>query len=133
MSVKIIIKNEAFDATGFYESLANDEIGASIEFSGIVRRGEDGESIDGLYYEAYSGLAEAEMTGIIDDLKKQYPVGYVGVYHRLGWVPVGETSLFIQVHSSHRSEGFAFCAEFITKLKQSVPIWKNNEPGKADS
>jgi len=44
--------------------------------------------------------------------------------HRLGWVPVGEASLYIRVLSSHRAEGLRFLADSIDRLKQDVPIWK---------
>jgi molybdopterin synthase catalytic subunit len=42
----------------------------------------------------------------------------------LGWVPVGEASLFIRVLAAHREEALAFCGELISRMKQDVPIWK---------
>jgi molybdopterin synthase catalytic subunit len=44
--------------------------------------------------------------------------------HRLGWVPVGEASLFVRVLSAHRGEALRFLAEAINRLKTDVPIWK---------
>jgi molybdopterin synthase catalytic subunit len=44
--------------------------------------------------------------------------------HRLGWVPVGEASLFLRVQSAHRAEALNFCALAIDAMKRDVPIWK---------
>ena len=46
------------------------------------------------------------------------------VIHRLGTVPVGETSLFVRVRAPHRSEAFQLLTSFLDRLKQDVPIWK---------
>ena len=109
------------------EPPATRETGARVEFQGIVREGEHGRAIAGLQYEAYVTMAERHIRRILDQLAGTSPCQSVLLIHRLGWVPVGEASLFIRVHASHRQAAFRLCAELIDLLKKDVPIWKSPE------
>lgn len=104
--------------------LPSSEIGANLEFLGIVRELENGASLRGLNYEAYCPMARKRLETHLEDLHREHPCAAVWFIHRLGWVPVGETSLFIRVQSSHRAEAFALLGKLIDLLKQDVPIWK---------
>jgi molybdopterin synthase catalytic subunit len=99
-------------------------VGALAEFSGIVRAEENGRDIAALEYEAYSPMAERVMRDIITDIGRGHPCLFVGVTHRVGVVPVGETAIHIVVAARHRAEAFAMLTEFMNRLKQDVPIWK---------
>ena len=46
------------------------------------------------------------------------------VAHSVGWVPVGECSFRLEVAAPHRQEAMLAMGEFINRLKQDVPIWK---------
>ncbi len=100
------------------------EIGASLEFSGIVRELENGGKIAGLTYEAYEPMARKKLQEILAQLAVKYPCEAVEFTHRLGFVPVGEASLFIRVLSRHRQAALGLMAELIDRLKADVPIWK---------
>jgi molybdopterin synthase catalytic subunit len=100
------------------------EIGACVEFQGIVRATEKGAVLAGLSYEAYEPMALRELQKIIDALVVRHPCATLVFIHRLGWVPVGEASLFIRVLAAHREEALAFCGALIDRMKQDVPIWK---------
>jgi len=106
------------------EVLPSLEIGASVEFRGIVREMENGEALGGLQYEAYEPMARMVLQRHFDELAAIYPCASVLFIHRTGWVPVGEASLFIRVLSSHRREALAFLSDAIDRLKLDVPIWK---------
>ncbi len=108
--------------------LPSREIGASVEFLGIVRELEDGEALEGLFYEAYEPMARGVLLGHFGELAGLYPCAAVHFIHRTGWVPVGEASLFIRVLASHRREALAFLGESIERLKRDVPIWKRVAP-----
>jgi molybdopterin synthase catalytic subunit len=103
------------------------EIGAALEFSGIVRELENGKKIPGLFYEAHEPMARKELEKIFNELGAQHPCEEVLFIHRLGFVPVGETSLFIRIHASHRRAALALMTELIDRLKQDVPVWKNSQ------
>src|ERR1700678_2144603 len=82
------------------------ETGARAEFHGIVRENEHGRPIAGLQYEAYIPMADRQIRRILDQLSATHPCQSVWFIHRLGWVPVGEASLYIRVHASHRQPAF---------------------------
>ena len=105
-------------------SLPSREIGACVEFQGIVRELEGGTALKGLHYEAYESMATRHLQRIFGDLATLHPCHEVEFIHRLGWVPVGEASLYIRVLSSHRGEALRFLADSIDRLKLDVPIWK---------
>ena len=105
-------------------ALPSREIGACVEFHGIVRELENGASLAGLGYEAYEPMAREQLARIFDQLAAAHSIAAVLFIHRLGWVPVGEASLFIRVLAAHRGEALAFCAATIDRMKADVPIWK---------
>lgn len=100
------------------------EAGACVNFHGIVRELERGEPLTGLGYEAYLPMATRLLDRIFDELCAAHPCQAVTFIHRLGWVPVGEVSLFLRVVSAHRGEALAFCGHAIDRMKSDVPIWK---------
>jgi molybdopterin synthase catalytic subunit len=104
------------------------ETGADLEFRGIVRETEQGIPIAGLTYEAHVPMAGRQLRRIIEELRITSPCQSLYFIHRLGWVPVGEASLYIRVQASHRAPAFQFCMALIDRVKQDVPIWKLNSP-----
>jgi molybdopterin synthase catalytic subunit len=105
--------------------LPHREIGACVEFQGLVRELEQGQALPGLFYEAYLPMAERQMARIFESLAAEYPCHSVLFIHRLDWVPVGEVSIFLRVLASHRAEALALCGAAIDRMKQDAPIWKN--------
>ena len=100
------------------------EVGACAEFWGIVREQEGGRTLAGLHYEAYESMARREFARVATELQEKYPVAGALVIHRLGWVPVGEPSLFVRVLAKNRGPALGFCGELIDRMKVDVPIWK---------
>jgi molybdopterin synthase catalytic subunit len=105
-------------------ALSSREIGACLEFQGIVRATEGDRQLAGLHYEAHEPMARKHLLRIFGQLEAAHPCREVVFIHRLGWVPVGEASLFVRVISAHRGEGLRFMAEAIDRMKADVPIWK---------
>lgn len=98
--------------------------GAWLEFRGLVRELEAGQSIVALDYEAYERMAVPTLRRILEELAASHKVGFVRVIHRIGVVAVGEAALYVGVASAHRGEGFGLLAAFMDRLKVDVPIWK---------
>ena len=105
-------------------ALPSREIGACVEFSGIVRETEHDRALAGLHYEAYEPMARTQLARIFAALHAAHPCAAVTFIHRLGWVPVGEASLFVRVLAAHRGEALRFLAGAIDRMKADVPIWK---------
>ncbi len=104
--------------------VASDDAGAIATFTGTTRARSRGREVVRLEYEAYEGMAEAEMERIAADLKARHSLIEVAIHHRVGIVGIGETSVVIAVSSAHRADALAACAEAIDTLKGSVPLWK---------
>ena len=104
--------------------VASDDAGAVATFTGTTRARSRGREVVRLEYEAYEGMAEAEMERIAADLKVRHSLIEVAIHHRVGIVGIGETSVVIAVSSAHRADALAACAEAIDTLKGSVPLWK---------
>ena len=104
------------------------EIGAVVEFHGIVREQEGARTLTGLWYEAYEPMARREFDRIFSELSRLQPVQDVTVIHRLGRVPVGDASLYVRVMAKHRGQALTFCGMLIDRMKQDVPIWKLEHP-----
>jgi molybdopterin synthase catalytic subunit len=104
--------------------VASDEAGAIATFSGTTRAHSRGREVMQLEYEAYEGMAEAEMERIAADLQERHSLIAVAIHHRIGVVGIGETSVVIAVSSAHRAAALAACAEAIDTLKGTVPLWK---------
>ena len=98
--------------------------GAVIDFCGVVRPLEDGREIDGIDYDAHREMAEHQLKRIAEQAAERFGLELVIIHHRIGFITVGEPSLFLRVASSHRSEGFHASQWIVDELKKKVPIWK---------
>ncbi|HET6888580.1 MAG TPA: molybdenum cofactor biosynthesis protein MoaE [Candidatus Udaeobacter sp.] len=98
--------------------------GATVDFKGIVRGSEDGREIDGIDYEAHRGMAEHQLKQIAEQAAIEFGLRSVIIYHRIGFVAVGEPSLFTRVYSEHREAAFQASRWIVEELKKKVPIWK---------
>ena len=104
--------------------VASDDAGAIATFVGTTRAHSRGRAVVRLEYEAYEGMAEAEMERIAGELCERHDVIQVAIHHRVGPVEIGETSVVIAVSAPHRAAAFDACREAIDTLKQTVPLWK---------
>jgi molybdopterin converting factor subunit 1 len=104
--------------------VASDGAGAHATIVGTTRAHSRGREVIRLEYEAYEGMAEAEMERIAGVLRDRHDVIDVAIHHRVGPVEIGETSVVIAVSAAHRAAAFDACREAIDTLKQTVPLWK---------
>ena len=100
------------------------DAGAMVEFWGVVRRLEDGREIEGIEYEAHRQMVEHQLRQIAEEAAEQFGLKIVIIHHRIGFIAVGEPSLFLRVASAHRGEGFRASQWIVDELKKKVPIWK---------
>jgi molybdopterin synthase catalytic subunit len=99
-------------------------MGAVVYFAGVVRAGEEGETIRAIEYEAFEKMARHQFELIFNEMERRWPIESVRLVHRLGVVPVNEPSLWVEVIAPHRGEAFAACQHLIDEMKRIVPIWK---------
>ena len=118
------LTGEPIDVEAVIAEVADDGAGAIAVFVGTTRVHSRGRTVLHLEYEAYGGMAEAEMARIAEELERRHEITKVAITHRVGRVGIGETSVAIAVSAPHRAAALAACAEAIDTLKQTVPLWK---------
>jgi molybdopterin synthase catalytic subunit len=100
------------------------EVGAIVDFWGIVREMENDRTIEGIDYEAHAAMAEHQMKLIAETAIEKFGLDRVILHHRTGFVGAGEASLFLRVSAAHRGEAFDASKWIVDELKKKVPIWK---------
>jgi molybdopterin synthase catalytic subunit len=118
------LSGEPLSLEAAVSEVASDDAGAVATFVGTTRRRSRGRDVVRLEYEAYEGMAEAEMERIASALRERYALLDVAIHHRVGTVGVGETSVVIAVSAAHRADALAACRDAIDELKVTVPLWK---------
>ena len=106
------------------ENRVDPTTGARVEFQGIVRDSEDRREIEGIDYEAHQEMAEHQLKKIAEQAAMEFELRSVIIHHRIGFVAVGEPSLFMRVCSRHRQAAFEGSRWIVDELKKKVPIWK---------
>jgi molybdopterin synthase catalytic subunit len=105
-------------------AVRSDEAGGISVFLGMVRNHNDGLSVVKLEYQAYEGMAVAEMKRIAAELEAEIAGVRVAVLHRVGTLLVGDVAVVCAASAPHRGEAFRACRALIDRIKARVPIWK---------
>ena len=98
--------------------------GAVVDFWGLVRKLEEDREIGGIDYEAHQAMAEHQLRLVAENAAEKFQLKKVILHHRVGFVPAGEASLFLQVRAEHRAAAFEASKWVVDELKKKVPIWK---------
>src|SRR4051812_27610565 len=106
---------------------ADEGSGAVLDFFGLVRLLEDNRDIVGIDYESHRAMATHQLDRIAREAITKFGLSSAIVRHRLGFVPVGEPSVFVRTTSRNRLECYRANEWIMAELKQRVPIWKRPE------
>jgi molybdopterin synthase catalytic subunit len=120
---KAHITDKPIDEADLIRAVEAPGYGALITFAGKVRNYARGKCVVAIEYTAYTPLAQSELTRIAREAE-QRTICACAIAHRLGPIPIGETSVFVAVASPHRSEAFETCRWVIDTIKTTVPLWK---------
>lgn len=121
----ILLTTNPLDASTAQTLATSPTCGAVSIFVGITRDNFQGKGVLSLEYEAYQPMAEKELEAVANEIREQWPsVEHVVLQHRLGMVPVTESSVIVCVSSPHRQESLSAVSFGIDALKAKVPIWK---------
>ncbi len=122
--VKVGVTREPLDAYKIADSLRASSDGAVITFEGVVRDNNLGRRVLFLEYEAYGEMAESVLRRIGRETLEDSEIGSIALWHRIGQLEIGETSLVVAVASPHRRAAFDACREAVEKVKALAPVWK---------
>jgi molybdopterin synthase catalytic subunit len=123
----IRLTHDAIDSAEAVDAASSPGAGGVVTFLGTVRDNSQGKTVDHLVYQAYEPMAEAKLQEIADEAHQRWPLAGVAIVHRLGRVEVGEASVVIVVAAAHRAEAFDACRYLIDRIKEVVPIWKQEQ------
>ena len=99
--------------------------GAVLLFLGTVRNHADGQSVDGMTYEAYERMASPVLVEIAREAAERLGTDRVAVVHRVGELAIGDVSVAIAVSSPHRAQAYDASRYVIEEIKNRLPIWKH--------
>lgn len=119
-----LLTREPIDAEALRRAVAGPAYGAVVLFHGDARETTDGRRVVELVYEAYEPMALAGLERLAGEVARVHATGPIACAHRLGHVPAGETAMVLAVAAPHREAALAATSEFIRRLKQEIPIWK---------
>lgn len=106
--------------------------GAVVIFCGVVRDHDGGKAVDRLSYTAHPTAhqalndvleAVAAKYSFVDKAEEGVPVR-IWAAHRVGALQIGDAALVCAVAAGHRGQAFAVCSELVDRIKEEVPIWK---------
>ncbi len=120
----IRLTHKEIDAAAVLESVGSPDAGAAVLFLGTARRTTKGRQTTSLLYECYGEMAEKELTALEREARRRWELIGCAIVHRLGETAIGEASIAIAVSSAHRSVSFEAGQWLIDRIKETVPIWK---------
>ncbi len=123
MSVHVRVTDEPISVERVSALVGRPRAGAIVSFQGTTR------DVDRLEYEAYREMAEQLMAAIVADAVERHGLQAAAAEHRIGSVPIGESSVIVAVSAAHREEAFAGAREIIDRIKAEAPIWKKEIEG----
>ena len=120
----VCLQTEVIDYQAITEAVRSNQCGAVCLFLGTVREFTQGEQTKALVYEGHPTLAHHFLTQVETETRDKWPVHEIILVHRLGHLDLGDISVAVAVSSAHREQAFAACQFAMDRLKEIVPIWK---------
>jgi molybdopterin converting factor subunit 1 len=118
------LTRDPIDSLALSRSLLRPEDGAVVTFDGVARNNTKGRPTHYLEYECYEAMAVKMMAQIGCEIAHAFPIGRIGMIHRLGRIEIGEASVVVVAAAPHRKPAFEAALEGINRLKRLVPVWK---------
>lgn len=102
---KVAITQGALDVAACTDWVRHESCGAVATFLGTTRDTFHGKRVIRLEYEAYEPMAKKKMRELCEHARSRWNgIARMGIWHRIGSVPVKEASVLIAVSSAHRKD-----------------------------
>jgi molybdopterin synthase catalytic subunit len=143
--VRAVLSADPISVDQAIAAVESDTAGAVVSFSGVVRNHDGGKAVERLSYSAHptahqvmadvvarlvaeqnaaeQNTAGGDAAGDTGTDAVQQPVR-IWAAHRIGMLGIGDPALVCAVSASHRGQAFAVCSELVDRIKEQVPIWK---------
>ncbi len=93
-------------------------------FLGAVRDHDHGRGVVRLDYSAHPS-AEQVLAEVAAEVAAEFDTVAVAAVHRVGSLSVGDLAVVVAVSAGHRQVAYAASRALIDRLKERVPVWKN--------
>jgi len=128
--VHAVLSAEPISVEQAIAAVESETAGAVVSFSGVVRNHDGGKAVERLSYSAHP-TAHKVMADVVARLVAEHsdagssiqPVR-IWAAHRIGMLEIGDPALVCAVSAAHRGQAFAVCSELVDRIKEQVPIWK---------
>ena len=131
--VHAVLSAEPISVDQAIAAVESETAGAVVSFSGVVRNHDAGKPVRRLSYSAHP-TAHQVMADVVARLVAEHAGGGGGdvparsvriwAAHRTGMLEIGDPALVCAVSAAHRGQAFAVCSELVDRIKEQVPIWK---------
>lgn len=118
------LTESTIDHAAVTERVRSQQAGAVCTFLGTTRDLTGDLRTTTLHYEAHAPMALRQLAQLEAEARGRWPILETVVVHRVGRVDPGEISVVVAVSSPHRREAFEACQWLMDRLKEVVPIWK---------
>ena len=122
---RFTLSDTPFETATLRAGLLDARVGAYASFEGWVRDHNADRDVQGLRYEAYAAMADAEGERILEEAMAKFDILDARCVHRTGDLAIGELAVWVGVAAAHRDAAFAACRYVIDEVKSRVPIWKH--------
>ncbi len=102
----------------------NPNVGAIVNFLGVVRQCGDCDDVVALELEHYPGMTEQSFLSIVEEATARWCLDAVKIVHRAGRVALGDAVVLVVVAAPHRGPAFDACEFLMDFLKAHAPLWK---------
>jgi molybdopterin synthase catalytic subunit len=102
----------------------NPNVGAIVNFLGVVRHCGDFDDVVALELEHYPGMTEQSFSSIVEEAIARWRLEAVKIVHRVGRVALGDAVVLVVVAAPHRRAAFDACEFLMDFLKAHAPLWK---------
>ncbi|MDP9988469.1 molybdenum cofactor biosynthesis protein MoaE [Arthrobacter sp. FW306-05-C] len=130
--VRAVLSPDPISVDQAIAAVESDTAGAVVSFSGVVRNHDGGKAVQRLSYSAHPTAHQVMADVVARLVAEQDPEGDAGAEqpvriwaaHRIGMLEIGDPALVCAVSAAHRGQAFAVCSELVDRIKEQVPIWK---------
>ncbi len=120
------VSSDPIDPAAVLASVSQSSAGAAVLFVGTVRDHDPqaGGRVVGLDYTSHPSAPQRIGEIVTEALAGSPDEVRVAVVHRIGRLAVGEVAFVVAVSSAHRAQAFECCNLVVERVKQHLPIWK---------
>lgn len=118
------LTDKPIDTNAALQQTSSSQAGAVVMFLGTTREFTGDRQTQALNYECYPEMAKQKLTQLEDQARGRWPIVNCVIIHRLGRLELGEASILVSVSTPHRRDAFEAAQWLMDRIKEEVPIWK---------